>query len=267
MKASVLLLVVSLLLSSCAYHIGTVGGGSAVITDANFSHVDFAYGTARTTHFFGIGGAQKDALVLEAKRNLYLNYKLQPKQAIGQTIVDFKRTIFFPFLFTKVTVSAEIIDFSSDQVNTSLTEENLDRFAGSSPSGGCAPGDTVGYLSRGETLDARVLNLKDRGNKKSKYTIQYYDRKNRFKTKEVSSSRLRYPQRKRLQAGKPLELKHHGKLYTPLSPKNELVRFRYNGEEYTGELLNRSGDTYTIGMQSDTGKKVGIRIKQENVIR
>lgn len=267
MKTLTVLLVVSLLLPSCAYHIGTVGGGSAVVTDANFSHVDFAYGTARTVHVFGIGGSQKDALVLEAKRNLYLNYKLQPKQAIGQTVVDFKRTIFFPLLFTKVTVSAEIIDFSSEQVNTGLTKDNLNRFAGSSPSGGYTPGDTVGYLSRGDTLEARVLNLKDRGNKKSKYTIQYYDRKNRFKVKKVTSSRLRYPQRKRSQKGKPLELKHHARLYTPLSPKNELVRFRYNDEEYTGELLNQLGDTYTIGMQSDTGKKVGIRIKQENVIR
>jgi hypothetical protein len=266
MKASAPILVVSLLLSSCAYHIGTVGGGSAVITNANFSHVDFAYGTARTTHFFGIGGAQKDALVLEAKRNLYQNYNLRPKQAIGQTIVDFKRKIFFPFLFTKVTVSAEIIDFSADRADTVLAKTNLNQFTGISASGGFALGDTVSYQHYGNTLKARVLSKHQGFNNSLKYTIQYYDRKNRLKIKRVSSSRLQYSQQSLLRSGQPLELKHQGRLYTPVKPENKLVRFKYQGQEFTGELLDRQEDTYVIGMQKEDSEKVSIRINEKDII-
>ncbi len=267
MKTSLLLLIVSLLLPSCAYHIGTVGGGSAVITNTNFSHIDFAYGRARTVHFLGIGGAQKDALVLEAKRNLYQNYPLQPKQAIGQTIVDFKRTIFFPVLITKVTVSAEIIDFSGDQPDTSRAKNSIEQFTGTSLSGGFTPGDTVAYQSRGDAIEARVLSRTNQNSNKAKYTIQYYDRKNHLKIKRVSSSRLQYPPQKLLQTGSPLELKHHGKLYPPLSSKDKLVRFRYNEKEYTGELLRVVDDTYVVGMQKDNGDKVEIRVSKEDIVQ
>ena len=62
-----------ILFSSCTSHYGTMSGGSAVITNNKFASVQFAYGTASAFTFLGIGGNNKDALVLEAKRNLYLN--------------------------------------------------------------------------------------------------------------------------------------------------------------------------------------------------
>ena len=74
-----------------------------MITNAEFSKIRFGYGTAKTAHFMGIGGNQKDALVLEAKRNLYLNCNLQSGEAIGQTTIDFKKTLFFPISTTRVT--------------------------------------------------------------------------------------------------------------------------------------------------------------------
>ncbi|MGD1893470.1 MAG: DUF6567 family protein [Cyclobacteriaceae bacterium] len=260
--------VVGWLFTSCSYHVGTIGGGSAVITDSSFSHIDFAYGTARTVNVLGIGGNQKDALVLEAKRNLYQNYKLQPKQAIGQTVVDFKRTIFLPVLITKVTVSAEIIDFSSNTQGAETFTENLNEFTGTKKSGGFVPGTIVSYVSRGDTLKARILsrteNPQDFDN--PRYTVQYYDHKNRLRIKMIAASLLQYPEEVLLQESEPLELEYQGKLYTPKNPENRLVRFRYEGQEYTGEFFSQFSDTYVIRMERDDGKKVGIYVKRKAIM-
>ena len=101
-----------LTLSSCSFHYGTTSAGSAMITDENFN-LDFAYGSAKTTKILGIGSFNRDGLVLDAKKDLYANYPLKPGQALGHVTVDFKTTFVLLVTTTKVTISAEIIDFSN----------------------------------------------------------------------------------------------------------------------------------------------------------
>jgi len=83
------------LLSSCASHVGVMTG-NASISDANFNVIGLAVGSAKTQHIMGIGGLGKDALILEAKRNLYLKYPLKKGQALANVTVDIKRSA-FPF--------------------------------------------------------------------------------------------------------------------------------------------------------------------------
>ncbi|MDW3195166.1 MAG: DUF6567 family protein [Cytophagales bacterium] len=181
-KFKTLGLLFSILLSSCSYHIGTIGGGTGTITNNQFKSIDFGYGTAKTTKFLGIGGNEKDGLVLEAKRNLYRNYKLRPAQVIGQTTVDFKRTFFFPISTTKVTISAEIIDFSDSVMDSAQIQQNKEQFEGQENTGEFALGEVVIFQENEKKYvhTATILSFKD-----GKYTIRYVSRRNIIKIKTV----------------------------------------------------------------------------------
>jgi len=247
------------LLSSCSYHIGTIGGGTGTVTNDQFANIDFAYGTVKTTNFLGIGGNKKDALVLEAKRNLYLNYKLRPTQVIGQTTVDFKRTFFFPILTTKVIVSAEIIDFSTDSASSTETTDNRNRFIHPKKSGQFEIGEEVFYSKNLKTtFSATILNYQ-----KGDYIIRYIDQNNNFRIKKTLPSTLK-SQSPATQA--PINISQPEKLYTPKNPKRELVRFRYKEEEYEGELIEISGTTYLLKMEKGNGQSIGLYIPEQDVI-
>ena len=181
MKNLTYFIVIGITLSSCSYHIGTIGGGTGSITNNEFRTIDFAYGTSKTANILGIGGNKKDALVLEAKRNLYQNYGLKPNQVIGQTSVDIKRTVFFPVLTTKVTISAEIIDFSDDTIDTTQNQENKNQFINPKNDGLFNLGNKVYYSKGQKTFSATVL-----GYVNDKYVIKYIDHNNNFKIKRVT---------------------------------------------------------------------------------
>ena len=195
----------SLIISSCAYHIGYVGGGSGVITNNDFANISFAYGSAKTMHVLGIGGNKKDALVLEAKRDLYKNADLQAGQVIGQTTVDFKTTWILVVAVTRVTISAEIIDFSSSSQDADMIKENFD------------------YFIKGQT------------SKPSSVT---------------QNAAFVAPD----------------ELHTPKDPKGKLIKFKYKGNEYTGELMGEEDGQYLIRMENQDGERIGFYIDQADVI-
>jgi hypothetical protein len=71
----------------------------------------FASGSSSTTKILGIGGLSKDALVADAKRNLLENYPLKENQTLANISVDFKNSYFLIVYLTKVTVTADIVEF------------------------------------------------------------------------------------------------------------------------------------------------------------
>lgn len=101
---------ISLLTSGCATHTG-IGMSSASISENNFKMVRYAKGEATATKIFGIGGLGKDALVAEAKQDMLANYPLEEGQALANMTVDFKNSIVLIVITTKVTVTADIIQF------------------------------------------------------------------------------------------------------------------------------------------------------------
>ena len=110
-------------LSGCAFHGGSMTGNAA-ISDAKFTVVGLATGTSSTVHVFGIGGLRTEGMVLEAKRNLYLNYPLAPGQALANVTVDFKRAFYVFVVKTTCIISADIIDFSDDPQNADFADYN-----------------------------------------------------------------------------------------------------------------------------------------------
>ncbi len=106
-----LLGIVLFLVSGCATHSGTFDSGVA-ITNNQFRVVGIAEGQARGTYILGVGGLLKDALVMEAKRDLYSKYPLAKGMVLANVTVDFKRTFLFVAATTLVTVSGDVIDFN-----------------------------------------------------------------------------------------------------------------------------------------------------------
>jgi hypothetical protein len=98
-------------LSSCAFHGGVISG-SASISSKNFKTVNSAKGVANATRILGIGGLSKDALVAEAKKNLLEKYPLKDGQVLANITVDFKNTFILLYTQTKVTMTADIIEFN-----------------------------------------------------------------------------------------------------------------------------------------------------------
>ena len=98
------------IMSSCAFHSGVFTNSTCLSTN-NFKIMRLAKGEAKTTKIFGIGGLDKNALVFEAKKDLYANYPLKENQTLANVTVDFKNSIMLFVMETKVTMTADIVEF------------------------------------------------------------------------------------------------------------------------------------------------------------
>ena len=112
MKKLLLILITVTFLTSCVVtHMGTISSSS---TGRNVKYEDVAFGVSQTNKFLGLGGVSKDALVLEAKRALIMNRALKPNEEYVNFTVDFKNTYWPFYVQNKVTLSADVVRFTSD---------------------------------------------------------------------------------------------------------------------------------------------------------
>lgn len=250
------LISLSTLISSCAFHSGTTSGGSGVVTNHQYHSIDYAVGTAKTTHFMLIGGNQKDGLVLEAKRNLLTNYSLKPTQVLGQTTIDFKRTLFFPILTTKVTITSEVIDFSPEPLDSAEVLRNQQAFTHSPGFQNAIQDSMVTYSLRDHLYPARILAYQN-----GKYVIQYFNNHNAFKVKTVKASSI-------VKSKDFSSIQQKEEVYTtPENPEKELVKFLYRGKVLQGENMGPSGSFILVRMQNAKGELVGILIPKEDILK
>lgn len=105
-----LLLSAAIFFSGCAIHSGIMSD-SASLSSKNFTMVKYVQGQSKTTKIFGLGGLAKNALVAEAKKDLLQNNPLREGQTLANVTVDFKTSIVFFVITTKVTVTADIAEF------------------------------------------------------------------------------------------------------------------------------------------------------------
>lgn len=99
-----LFLILSISLASCSFHTGNVSTG--MIPDC--PHTNVVQGTSSTNIVFGIGGLKKDALIAEAKKDLYARIDNDKNLKLSNFSVDFKNTYYLFVRTTKVTVSADV---------------------------------------------------------------------------------------------------------------------------------------------------------------
>ena len=105
-------------LASCAASHSGYMVNSASLSSNNFHYVQTdAFASAKCTYFLGLGGVQHDALVGEAKQNLYYKTGLLDNQVLANVTVNWKTKFsWFGLVITsKCTVTADIVEFDSAQ--------------------------------------------------------------------------------------------------------------------------------------------------------
>ncbi|TAH25901.1 MAG: hypothetical protein EAZ07_05890 [Cytophagales bacterium] len=123
------------IMSSCAVHSGNISTGSSM--DGQLK--DVVTGEASTRKILGIGGMNKNGLILEAKRDLYNKYKQNKNIKLTNFSVDFKTTYYLFFYSTTLaTVSADLYDY-----NQSITDFPKDIMP--PLNGGIVAGDSIIY--------------------------------------------------------------------------------------------------------------------------
>jgi Family of unknown function (DUF6567) len=110
LKLFISVAIIVFIASSCATHWGMMSGNASLASN-NFKMIKIASGSSTATKVFGLGGLGKDALVLDAKKNLMENNPLKDGQALANVTVDFKNSIIFFVMIEKVTVTADIVEF------------------------------------------------------------------------------------------------------------------------------------------------------------
>jgi hypothetical protein len=112
MKKISFLLILSILLTSCAASLGGNFVGSASLGQKNFSYVKNLRGTAQATYILGIGGLSREALAKEAKEEMLAKTPLKDNQAIANVTVDYKNSSFIGIYTTvKCVITADIVEF------------------------------------------------------------------------------------------------------------------------------------------------------------
>lgn len=130
MRKIILYSIVGYLLMSCATHEGTF---SASCFHRKVKYEDISIGTAKTSIIFGFGGLSKDALVLEAKRNMMRTRPLKGSEQYANYTLDRKTTFYTYFLIqTKVTLTADVVSFTNDSLADPYTDKYKSRLLGKS---------------------------------------------------------------------------------------------------------------------------------------
>jgi len=170
------------LLTSCVTRY--YGAISTSLSEKPVKYEDIAIGVAQSNIFFGLGGFNQDALLLEAKRGLIKNRPLFKNEDYKNFTVDFKTTYYPFYIQRKVTLSADVISFVSDSVSNAYSSIYKNKLLGNIYSNRLFQiGDTVfnkkleqGILIAFENSDlVRVL---------------YKTKNDKFRTKTTSINKL-----------------------------------------------------------------------------
>ena len=119
MKKIMFILSFAILLSACSFHTGNISSGDHI--DCPLIYI--ATGTSSTIRFLEIGGSNKDALIVEAKNDLYRKFPYKKGIKLSNFSVDFTNTYFLLFHTTVVTVSADVHDCNSIPENDSIMNQ------------------------------------------------------------------------------------------------------------------------------------------------
>ena len=125
-KFSSIIIIVSILLSSCSYHSGYMNN-SVSLNQANFKYnYQSVSGSASTVLFLGIGGFNTDKIVDDAKKDLLRNHPLKSNQALANITVNWRNSFYIIVMSTTCTVSADIVEFTSENKEIIGIEKNID---------------------------------------------------------------------------------------------------------------------------------------------
>jgi len=79
---------------------------------------DVAVGYSKSTYVLGIGGLKRDAMLNDAKRNLYLSYPLKPNQIFDNLTLDKKITYVVLYSKVEMILVADVVELDSNRRST-----------------------------------------------------------------------------------------------------------------------------------------------------
>lgn len=160
--------------SSCAFHSGNISSGSPV--DCPMKGI--VSGEASTYKLFGLGGLNKNALILEAKKDLYETHFYSKKVKLTNFSVDFKTTFLLIYSSTVATVSADLYECG--------TPETASQESFSSPLiNGYSEGDSIIY-EFGRFFKGKINAISS----DDKFLVSYQKSNGKMKQKKLDQKQI-----------------------------------------------------------------------------
>jgi len=248
------IIIISLTISSCAFHSGLMTGNAA-LNDANFKTVDYAIGSSETTKVFGFGSVATDGLMLEAKRNMYESYPLNPGQAYANVSVDFKTAYFLVVVKTKAIITADVVDFNENLVLDSVTPAFPAEIYDHSNALPDLANDVVFYEKENIFHSGEIVRF---NKKRAKVLVN--NQFNKLKVKRFKYGRLFFQHNK---------FKHIGDEFNI----GDLINFyQVEGSGYTQVKIQQAGKLIAVGKKSvlieylELDKKILKKVNIENLL-
>lgn len=171
-----------LLMTSCiTYHHGAI---SSAAVSRTVKYQDIAIGVSQINKFWGFGGISKDALVLEARREMTKNRPLGAKEQYLNFTVDFKYT-FWPIVSqTRVTMCADVVCFTNDSTGEVYSTKYKEKLLGKSLTNELfAIGDSVIF---NKTHEGVIISIED----VDIVRVLYKSRSDKNRTKRISINKI-----------------------------------------------------------------------------
>lgn len=166
---------------SCALHHGSITSTASHCQDKNIEYADVAVGYSKVIYLFGFGGMHKDALVNEAKRNLFGSYVLKNGQSFENTTLDFRVFLLGPFVKMEAIVVADVVQRdSSYKVSYSNAYRNFVISGTNTSKEGFKLNESVLY-NRGNAYKAKIVRLN-----RQKANLFYINSRGAVKVKNVA---------------------------------------------------------------------------------
>lgn len=181
-QAFLLIFFIGTLTTSCNYQYYGNITGNASLSDTNFTIVNLAIGQSYSWRVFGIGGYKKQALVMEAKKDLYARTQLKSGQALANVTVDFKHSYYLVCSKILVTVSADVVDFhpNAEPISAKTKSSTLIETPYKN-------GDSVYVYSNYNYTLGEIIETHT-----NKALVKYEVRPDKFKTKKISEDKIIY---------------------------------------------------------------------------
>lgn len=161
--ASVLIILV--FLSSCAFYSGTTSS-NVTYNGNNAEIIDIVSAKNSVTRIFGIGGLDKEALILETKRKMYHQNPLKKGQVYANIGIDVKQAFYLIADVTTVTVSADVLLFYNDSTEHKVFFKLNNQTASLDRKQVIAPlsfteGQSIYFLSNNEVKTGKIQSVFD----------------------------------------------------------------------------------------------------------
>lgn len=155
-------------LSSCAFYTGYTTSNVSY-NGSNAEVIDIVSAKTSVTRILGLGGTDREAIILETKRKMYRQNPLKKGQVYANMGVDVKNAFYLIANIETFTVSADVIQFYEDttehmvfsKLARKTTSYDNEKTVNSSTSVGFSGQSPVYFLDNKEVKKGKIVSILD----------------------------------------------------------------------------------------------------------